>query len=318
MSFCPFALVLLPCLPLALAEAGGRTEPCKHGECHAGAEGTAVLLQSRMKRNKTEGQLSSVPEASYGIHARSHRIVLHHIWKTGGTHLCQLAAKAGFAVPHNSGCHRWKDDAAPISKKETNASEWTPCAITPRIHELPFDVIGHECMINSTDIDIVQKEGFSLVGVVRDPIEQAASWYMHAGRQNFGGNVYHNITAWIKGCNPTHKCGWYTFKDNLPTRWHAGGKLSVELALANLARFDVVLEQRGAFLHGLPKLEQLDWKQPYTHSNYTSGAIAYLEGKMPTGELQYLKTVQRYDTQLIHMARSRGLISQEPGFSEQY
>jgi hypothetical protein len=93
--------------------------------------------------------------------------------------------------------------------------------------------------------------------------------------------------------------------------------LDVKLALANLARFDVVLEQKGSVLNGLPKLEKLDWKQPDIHSKHTSGAMAYLEGTMPTEELHHLKALQKHDIQLIQAARSRGIISQEPGFSEQ-
>lgn len=281
----------------------------------------SFLIRSEGRRESFDQSVCLSTLRTSLLRGKSHRIILHHIWKTGGSHLCQLAAEAGFTVPHNPGCHRWKDDTAPISKEVNSSSrdtEWKPCAISPGIRKLPFDVIGHECGITSKDIDVAQKEGFSLVGAIRDPIEQAASWYMHSKNGNFGGTLFHNITGWISGCNSAHPCGWYTFEDNLQTRWLAGGELNVELALANLARFDVVLEQRGEVLHGLSKLKNLGWKQPDIHSNHTSGAMAYLEGTMPTEELQHLKTVQRYDIQLINLARAKGLISQEPGFSEQY
>lgn len=72
MYFGLFALLLLPCLPLAVAGAGDCTKPCKHGACHAGEVEYAVLLQNRMARNTTKAQLSNAREASAGIQKKGH------------------------------------------------------------------------------------------------------------------------------------------------------------------------------------------------------------------------------------------------------
>merc|ERR1719401_205278 len=187
-----------------------------------------------------------------------------------------------------------------------------PCAVnSPGFEELPFDVFGHECPVDAEKISRAQTEGFAWIGTVRDPIEQAASWYMHARRGHIG---YRNITSWLEGCNDQHPCGFYTFKPNLQTRWLAGHacyktpSLScVEAALDNLARMDVVLEQRASTLAGLDRLAVLGWQVPVPAPDaqgYTSNAAAYIAG-MSKEERRHLEALQVYDIKLIAGARKR-------------
>jgi len=58
MSFRPFALLVLPCLALAVVGDGiDRAEPCNDGVCHAGEEENAALLQSTAAPTKTRARL---------------------------------------------------------------------------------------------------------------------------------------------------------------------------------------------------------------------------------------------------------------------
>lgn len=235
------------------------------------------------------------------------RFLLHHMWKCGGTHLCDVARKSGFVVPQAVGCHRFKDDTTPVDSK---TGKWVPCALGTSLANVSWDVIGHECGIDVATLDKGEREGFTWVTVVRDPVEQALSWLSHA---KWGKAVPENATfaEWLR----IRPGGFYDFVPNLQTRWLAGGRCSndpettanecVQLALANLRRMAAVLEQRGSELLHQDKLEKLGWTVE-KGSNHSSGARH--EMRELQLEAKAIEQVQHVDIALLKAARAEGLI----------
>jgi hypothetical protein len=243
------------------------------------------------------------------------RFLVHHIWKCGGTHLCDVARGSGFAVPKNNGCHRFKNDSRPVDfDGYTDPTTWNPCVTGGGLAKLPFSVIGHECFVDAKTLDYGEQEGFTWVGALRDPVEQALSWLAHTKYGWPELRNLNNLEEWVKVCNEAHNCGWYTFIPNLQTRWLAGGEClkdpekedCLQLALASLRRMAVVLEQSRSILLGQDRLVKLGWK-PEKPENVNNGARSEL-AEMASQERAFVENVQQADIKLIGAARAEGLI----------
>eukprot|EP00928_Gymnodinium_smaydae_P078547 TRINITY_DN6263_c0_g1_i1.p1 TRINITY_DN6263_c0_g1~~TRINITY_DN6263_c0_g1_i1.p1 ORF type:complete len:341 (+),score=57.20 TRINITY_DN6263_c0_g1_i1:40-1062(+) len=265
-------------------------------ERRAITESNASLLKlTSSSANSSLGTSSATPT----------RFLLHHMWKCGGTHMCDVAKESGFVVPENPGCHRLQNDSTSL---------WQPCAVgQPGLATLPFDVLGHECAVDSNVLDEGEAEGFAWIGIVRDPVEQALSWLSHARRGNKTFFSAMSFEEWVRVCAETD-CGWYTFVPNLQTRWLAGGRClkdpseadCVSLAVRNLGRMAAVLEQSGGSLLGREKLKRFGWvMQPEVQ--HESGAASVASELSPQAR-QYIEKVQHLDIALLSAARAQGIV----------
>jgi len=235
------------------------------------------------------------------------RILLHHIWKNGGTHLCELARSSGFAVPSHARCY-----------KETKDSRGQkvdyPCATGPGLANSSFDVLGHECPLSLDEIDEAERYGFRVVEVLRDPIQQAVSWYLHVSefrsRQNRSSKL--KFKEWAEEDNKKY---FGHFTPNLQTRWLGGENCQIapqeagciENALKTLSRMAAVLEQDGSQLRGIDRLAKLGWYPKVEGSNHSSRTNSYI-AQMSAEEKSWLLDAQSIDIQLIKAARARGLM----------
>jgi len=242
------------------------------------------------------------------------KFILHHIWKCGGTHLCDVARKSGFHVPRNPGCHRPTKDSPP------DGSKWLPCAAVRGLDCLPFDVFGHECA--ASGMNLTQAQGFGWIGVIREPVEHSYSWLAHgvSGASDPKVKALRGMREWTETCPREKPCGFYTFFPNLQTRWLAGGKClkhpelpgCIDKALARLKRMDVVLEQSGMHLLGQEKLTKFGWKveEPPSKPLVSGGRslMHNLTAEARSEDVKFTKKLVHLDLQLYHRAKAQGIV----------
>jgi len=190
--------------------------------------------------------------------------------------------------------------------------------VQPGLADIPFDVVGHECPVDAQTISMAEDAGFQWVGMVRDPVQQAYSWFHHARAPGKFGRTEETMTEWLRACGGTGStCGFFTFVPNLQTRWLAGRRCMsqpeqegcVEQALANLKRMAVVLEQDGSRVKGTEKLQKLGWTvhEKEQDAGYVSGSATLL-GKAAAVEIAHVAELQHLDMRLLKEARAQGLI----------
>lgn len=172
-------------------------------------------------------------------HSGAKQIFYLHIWKCGGTNMCKVARINGEAANPDWGCH------APDS---TRSQGWKPCTdpkpFSVTSPELTF--VGSECPLKGTEP--FDDPHWTFVAILRNPLTQATSWYLHA-RQVMKGKLP-TFFEWVKKKKTARGIFFEQFEDNLQTRFICGWTCNekpvldegdLEKAKANLAKFQVVL-----------------------------------------------------------------------------
>lgn len=255
-----------------------------------------------------------------------HRILFHHIWKTGGTHFCDMALDAGLAAPRNPGCHIWADKSAPVNYQ--SELDWQPCALSTNnadeLEATPFSFIGHECPVSHELLQIGHAHAFKWVTILRCPYEQAVSWYRHilkVGPEDAATRtrMWPTAMAWAK--QRKEMSGFESFIDNIQTRWLAGDdcvnmdKLTdvcLHNAKTNLGVMDNVLEQAGTGLVGMWKLYGLGWPEKAAGEDALDkpqpDETTWYVGNMSAHEKSFFEEMQHFDIKLLSWGRAQGII----------